>query len=136
MEKDRRQFKRFDSFVTFKYQITTKQNIQTGMGLSLDLSRGGMKITCNEGLKKGSRVDFQIDIPDDPSPVCGCGEVMWVKKGKADLDNPKTRDYDIGIRFLAVDPVDKFRVLDYAYNSWLEDKVNDYSDLENASSVA
>jgi hypothetical protein len=29
-----------------------------------------------------------------------------------------------------MDPVDKFRVLDYAYNNWLETKVNDFQDPE------
>jgi hypothetical protein len=40
--------------------------------------------------------------------------------------------YDQGVRLLDMDPVDKFRVLDYAYNHWLENKVSDYADPQSA----
>src|SRR3990172_9534880 len=126
MEKERRKFKRFDTFVSVKYKVKEKED-ESGLGLSRDLSRGGVKLACNDSLRKGSVLDFEIDIPDDPKPVRGKGEIAWVKKAKSTRKSDERRDYDIGVKFLAMDPVDKFRALDYAYNNWLESKVNDYA---------
>jgi len=134
MEKERRKFKRFDSYVSFRFVVSGKE-VERGMGLSMDLSRGGIKIACNHSARKGSKVDFQIDIPDDPKPVIGAGEVVWVKKAKSANADVKGRDYDLGIRFLSIDPVDKFRILDYAYNSWLEDQVTEYEEDESLATI-
>lgn len=131
MEKERRRFKRFETFVSVKYKTHGNES-QSGLGLSRDLSRGGMKLACNDALSKGTVVDLELDIPDDPKPVRGKGEIAWAKKvkGAQKGSGEKDRDYDVGIKFVAIDPVDKFRALDYAYNNWLENKVNDYSDPE------
>jgi hypothetical protein len=42
---------------------------------------------------------------------------------------------DHGVKLLEMDPVDKFRVLDYAYNYWLENKVTDFNDPEDSELI-
>ena len=126
--KDRRKFKRFDTYMSVKYEIP--QEGVKGISLSKDLSREGLKINSNAPLKEGVSVDLVINIPDDPKPVHTSGKVMWTH-----VSEGKNQGYDHGVRFLMMDPVDKFRVLDYAYNHWLETKVNDYSDPEDVSEV-
>lgn len=96
-----------------------------GMSLSKDLSREGIKMNSNVSLDEGSLIDLEIDIPDDPKPVKTSGKIMWSRPAEG-----KNQGYDQGVRFLMMDPVDKFRVLDYAYNHWLESKVNDFDDPE------
>lgn len=130
MEKERRKFKRFDAFLSVKYK--SDDNVQKrGLSLSKDLSREGMKVTMNEMLKRGSLVDLEIDIPDDPKPIQTSAEVVWSKPAQEE-----DRAYETGLRFVMMDPVDKFRVLDYAYNHWLETKVNDYADPEQIPETA
>jgi c-di-GMP-binding flagellar brake protein YcgR len=121
MDKERRKFKRFDAYMSVKFQVPGHDE-QKGISLSKDLSREGLRINSNTPLKEGTTIDIEINIPDDPKPVHTSGKVMW--------SHAESQGFEQGVRFLMMDPVDKFRVLDYAYNHWLETKVNDYTDPE------
>ena len=123
MEKERRKFKRFDAYMSVKYEVPGAE--VKGISLSKDLSREGLKINSNASLELGTNVELVINIPDDPKPVHTSGKVMWAQESEE-----KNQGFDHGIRFMMMDPVDKFRILDYAYNHWLETKVNDFSDPE------
>lgn len=129
MEKERRKFKRFDAYMSVRYGLPDSKQTR-GIALSKDLSREGLKINLTTPVPNGSTLDLELDIPDDPKPVRTSGKVVWSR-------NPGGQDqgYDIGIRFVTMDPVDKFRVLDYAYNHWLETKVNDFADPEEISEL-
>ena len=129
MEKERRKFKRFDAYMSVKFQAASVGEMK-GMSLSKDLSREGLKMNSGADLKEGTVLDLEINIPDDPSPVHTSGKVMWSRPSEG-----TNQGYDQGVRFLMMDPVDKFRVLDYAYNHWLETKVNDLSDPEEISEL-
>ena len=124
MDKERRKFKRFDAYMSIKYQKPGHKEAQ-GVSLSKDLSREGIKINSDAEFQKGETLDLEIVIPDDPKPVVTSGKVMWSRQAVG-----RDQGYDQGIHFLIMDPVDKFRVLDYAYNHWLETKANDFSDPE------
>ncbi len=131
MEKERRKFKRFDAYMSVKYHATENERSAKGVSLSKDLSREGLKMNSTSSLQEGTTLDLEINIPDDPKPVATSGKVMWSRPSEGD-----NQGYDQGVRFLMMDPVDKFRVLDYAYNHWLETKVNDFSDPEEISEVS
>lgn len=128
MEKERRKFKRFDAYMSVKYQAPTAE--AKGVSLSKDLSREGIKVNANSMLREGTVLDMEINIPDDPKPVRTSGRVMWARPSEG-----HNQGFDHGVRFVMMDPVDKFRVLDYAYNHWLETKVNDLSDPEEISEI-
>ena len=130
MEKERRKFKRFDAFLGVRYKVGDASPKQC-LCLSRYLSREGMKMTLTEELKRGTVFDMEIDIPDDPKPVHTSAEIVWSRPSSV-----ADKSYVIGLRFVMMDPVDKFRVLDYAYNHWLETKVNDFSDPEKISELA
>ena len=129
MDKERRRFKRFDAYMSVRYQLPDLQEGK-GIALSKDLSREGLKLNSPSRLQEGSTVDLELDIPDDPKPVRTTGKIVWSAASQG-----KDQGYDIGIRFVMMDPVDKFRALDYAYNHWLETKVNDFSDPEEVSEL-
>ena len=129
MEKERRKFKRFDAYMSVRYRLPDSPESR-GMALSKDLSRDGLKMNVPTPLPMGSVLDLELDIPDDPKPVRTTGKVVWTETVQE-----KDQGYDIGIRFMMMDPVDKFRVLDFAYNHWLETKVNDFSDPEEVSEL-
>jgi c-di-GMP-binding flagellar brake protein YcgR len=126
VDKDRRKFKRFDAYMSVKYKGPGHQTNE-GVSLSKDLSREGIKVNSKAPLEKGATVDLEITIPDDPKPIQTSGKVMW------STPSGDQQGFDQGVRFITIDPVDKFRVLDFAYNHWLETKVNDFSDPEELS---
>ena len=129
MEKERRKFKRFDAYMSVRYQ-TPQPEENRGIALSKDLSREGLKLNSPTQLSKGTTLDLELDIPDDPRPVRVTGKIVW-----SEALQGKDQGYDAGVRFMMMDPVDKFRVLDYAYNHWLETKVNDFSDPEEVTEL-
>ena len=130
MEKERRKFKRFDAYMSVRYHFPESKQPEQGIALSKDLSREGLKINSPTQLPEGTAVDLELDIPDDPKPVRTTGKIVWSRSSQG-----QDQGYDIGIRFMMMDPVDKFRVLDYAYNYWLETRVNDFTDPEQVSEV-
>ena len=129
MEKERRKFKRFDAYMSVRYQVPDSKD-DRGIALSKDLSREGLKVNTPVRLPEGSTLDLELDIPDDPKPVRSTGKVIWSQSAQG-----ADQGYDMGIRFVMMDPVDKFRVLDYAYNHWLETKVNDFADPEDIAEL-
>ena len=126
MERNKRRFKRFDAYMSVKFTGTESTSVK-GIGLSRDLCCEGLKINSDKSLQAGTPLNLEITIPDDPKPIFSSGLVMWSKSSEG-----TNQGYDQGVRLLNIDPVDKFRVLDYAYNHWLETKINDYADPENA----
>lgn len=129
MDKERRKFKRFDAYMSVKFREAGSSTSQ-GISLSKDLSREGLKLNSNASMDKGTLLDIEINIPDDPKPVVTSGKVVWSRPSEE-----RNQGFDQGVRFLMMDPVDKFRILDYAYNHWLETKVNDFGDPEEISEV-
>ena len=130
MEKERRKFKRFDAYMSVKYQFPETSGEARAISLSKDLSREGLKLNATSNLKEGTLVDLEINIPDDPKPVHTTAKVMWSREAEGNHQG-----FDSGLRFVMMDPVDKFRILDYAYNYWLETKVNDFSDPEEVPEI-
>jgi c-di-GMP-binding flagellar brake protein YcgR len=128
MDKERRKFKRFDAYMSVKYQAAEQESMH-GISLSKDLSREGIKMSTDSDLKEGMVLDLEINIPDDPKPVHTSGKIIWSRPSEGE------HSFDQGVRFLMMDPVDKFRVLDFAYNHWLETKVNDFSDPEEMTEI-
>jgi hypothetical protein len=117
---DHRKFKRFDTYVTVHFRQHDASGRREVLGLTGDLSRDGLKVFADEKMETGTPLDLVIEIPDDPKPITARGEVVWCRKSTSG-----TAKYVFGIHFLGLNPVDKFRVLDYAYNNWLEDKVEE-----------
>jgi Tfp pilus assembly protein PilZ len=125
MDKDKRKFKRFDAYMSIKYSGLDNATLK-GIGLSRDLCREGIKINSDKEIKEGTQLDLEISIPDDPKPIFSSGTVVWCRPSEG-----SNQGYDQGVRLKSMDPVDKFRVLDYAYNHWLETKVNDLVNPES-----
>ena len=133
MSKERRKFKRFDAYMNVQFrspESKTHESKNEISGLSKDLSRDGIKVSTDSPLQAGSLVDLEIRLPDESRPVRTTGKVMWSKQAEEE------NSFESGVCFLLIDPVDKFRVLDYAYNHWLETKVNDFSDPEELTEIA
>ena len=130
MIKERRKFKRFDAYMNVLLHVQDQKATDTS-ALSKDLSREGIKVSTVNPIERGSLVDLEIHLPDEVRPVRTTGKVLWSKPGEGGEEG-----YESGMCFLTIDPVDKFRILDYAYNYWLETKINDFSDPEELSELS
>ena len=124
MDKERRRYKRFDAYMSVKFGIGNGKHKNETIALTKDVSRDGICVNSVESLENGSVLNLEIDLPDDPRPIHTSGKVVWSRSA-----NPND-GINSGLQFVGIDPVDKFRVLDYAYNYWLETKINDFADPE------
>ena len=122
---EHRKFQRFDSFVNVHYKYHDDVDSAEVAGLTGDLSRDGLKLYTDQKIRIGGLVDLTIEIPDDPKSIKAHGEVVWCR-----VSDKETARYSVGVRFLGFDPVDKFRILDYAYNNWLEDKIDELGEYD------
>lgn len=123
MQKERRKFKRFDAYISVRFKSPKTEHLVTT--LTHDISRDGIKISTMEILKVGALLDIELSIPDDPRAIYVSSEIVWARKLRGE-----DAGCEYGLKFLKIDPVDKFRALDFAYNNWLEEKINDFSDPE------
>ncbi|OGX02991.1 MAG: hypothetical protein A3G87_04995 [Omnitrophica bacterium RIFCSPLOWO2_12_FULL_50_11] len=129
MGKERRRFKRFNAYMNVNFR-SQESKTREGSGLTKDLSREGIKVNTTESLESGDLLELEIHLPDDAQPVRTTGKVIWSRPCHSHDEG-----VDHGVAFMMIDPVDKFRVLDYAYNYWLETKVNDFSDPEQITDL-
>ncbi len=129
MNKDRRKFKRFDAYMSIKFKAHGDRHLQ-GMSLSKDLCRDGLRINSTSVIQEGQLLDLEINIPDDPKTIHTAGRVMWARPSVGE-----NQGYDHGVKLLEMDPVDKFRVLDFAYNYWLENKLSDFDKPEDSELI-
>ena len=75
-----------------------------------NLSRGGLKLLAGNALPKGSSVELEIEIPGDNIPAFVFSEVIWSKKAGD--------SHEAGLRFTKIEPWDRSKLLDYAYEAW------------------
>ncbi|PIQ86313.1 MAG: hypothetical protein COV74_05460 [Candidatus Omnitrophica bacterium CG11_big_fil_rev_8_21_14_0_20_45_26] len=129
MDKERRRFKRFDAFMSVKCGLPKATEKELALSLTKDISREGLCVNSNTSFSHGSVVNLEINLPDDPRPIRSSGKVVWSKISSQE------EGIDYGIQFVNIDPIDKFRVLDFAYNHWLETKVNDFADPEDVTKL-
>lgn len=125
MNKDRRKFKRFDAYMSIKFKPHGDLH-PLGISLSKDLCREGLRINSASAIEAGQLLELEINIPDDPKAIHTFGRVMWARPSTGE-----NQGFDHGVKLVEMDPVDKFRVLDFAYNYWLENKVNGFNELED-----
>lgn len=129
MNKDRRKFKRFDAYMSIKFKGHGDRQLQ-GMSLSKDLCREGLRINSSAVIQEGQLLELEINIPDDPKTIHTAGRVMWARPSEGE-----NQGYDHCVKLLEMDPVDKFRVLDFAYNYWLENKISDFDTPEDSELI-
>ena len=108
---DKRKFTRFDSdldaFRCYKAFGGVVEKIKSRIK---DLSREGMRLLTDNDLPKGSSVELEIDVPGDNIPVFVFSVVMWSKKAGD--------THEAGLRFTKIEPRDRNKLLDYAYEAW------------------
>jgi uncharacterized protein (TIGR02266 family) len=78
-------------------------------GFAENLSAGGIFVATHLLKPVGSSIELSIHLPDREEPVCGKGEVRWVREYNERSDMPP----GMGIRFneieqVAVDAIEQF----------------------------
>ncbi len=110
---DRRKFFRFDAPLNIKY-ASAKEDTE-GWSKTKNVSREGVAFAADQKLGKNQILKMKFDIPGDNFPVLAQGTVIWVAKNERNI-------FDIGVKLEAITRADRGRILEYAYQQWLNFK--------------
>jgi c-di-GMP-binding flagellar brake protein YcgR len=102
-ESDRRQFRRVQAPVYCRpaglsFKSLTRQK-------PIDISLGGLRIYSDDDVKKGTRLELELFLPDTSSVVCRV-EVAWVER----LPAGALARYDVGLKFVEIKNEDHARL--------------------------
>jgi c-di-GMP-binding flagellar brake protein YcgR len=111
--KERRNFQRIKGIVNVRYAVRgrDKQKIEA---LPKNISRGGVGTCLTEKLHKGTLLELEITLPDNPQKVIlSTGKVLWAKQYAIIGTTQKVNLYETGIKFLDVDSLAINRIYSY-----------------------
>ena len=111
---ERRDSKRFDS--TLKAICEIGRNIKRACEVK-NISKTGALVILDTPVDEGSEINVSLDVPGDNMPIFVSGTVAWQKKS---ILEPKINAYETGIKFAAVDGLDKSRLSGYLHSLWLK----------------
>jgi hypothetical protein len=110
--KERRKFARFKSYMDASYELLGSRPLKVKARLK-DVSKEGIRLSCESALLKGSHVDIMIKIPGQDKAIKAFGRVVSSKRlNKA--------YYDTNMSLTKVRSHEMARLLDYAYDEWLK----------------
>ena len=120
MLKERRKYKRFDVSIPVRLRLDPAKDFAT-LEKTRDVSKEGMQIITQQEVKVGSRVDMELLLPNTKEEILARGEVKWhIDEGTE--QNKKKR---VGIEYTMFKPFDRNKMLDYAYDYWLVNKLKE-----------
>ncbi len=104
---ERRKFIRLEIPVDLKYVIegsSMRQEVTTK-----DLSCDGLRFVSEEGVKEGSALELNLNIPSANNPVHINGNVVWAKRLSLEDGSP----FEVGVEFLKIEEDNKNTFLRY-----------------------
>jgi len=70
-----------------------------------DISQGGIRFPVSERLPQGARVELELVLPAEQTPVQAQAEVIWCARFQG--NGP----YEVGCRFTQIDPLDRGKII-------------------------
>jgi c-di-GMP-binding flagellar brake protein YcgR len=104
-EHNRRQFKRVQAPVYCRPMGLSLRFLQPKQQRPQDISLGGMRIYSDEPIKKGTKLELELFLPDASSVTCKV-EVVWIDA----LPAGSPAKHDVGLKFIDISTEDKSRL--------------------------
>ena len=114
---ERRKYPRFELSLKAKYKIVDSGK-DFEAGKTRNISAEGLCFESCEELATGTRVNLEVDLGDEKSPVCFVGEVKWSSEFKA--PKSKERHFINGVRLIELPESDEGRFLKYYCDKMVE----------------
>lgn len=105
---ENRKFVRVEWPVVIKYKTIEEPSAHDQI-VGRDISEGGARFIVYERLMKGTKLDFQLEVPFDSMPIFAKGEVMWIKK----IGDDNSKMFEVGVVFKGVSQNDQKRLKMY-----------------------
>ncbi len=108
---ENRKFIRIEWPVVIKYKTIEEPSAHDQI-VGKDISEGGARFIVYERLTKGTKLDFQLEVPFDSMPIFAKGEVIWIKK----IGEENSKTFEVGVIFKGVSQNDQKRLKMYIEN--------------------
>ncbi len=104
-EQNRREFKRVQAPVYCRPMGLALRFMQAKQQRPLDISLGGMRIYSDGVIKKGTKLELELFLPDASSVTCKV-EVVWIDA----LPVGAPAKHDVGLKFIEIRTEDKAKL--------------------------
>ncbi|MFC1623727.1 PilZ domain-containing protein [Candidatus Omnitrophota bacterium] len=115
---EKRRFVRLEWPVVVYYK-TLEEPCTEDQIVSSNISEGGVCFIVYERLPKETNLSIELQVPFDSMPIFVKGKVVWVKK----VGEPHTRTFEVGVKFIEIEPKDQKRFMTYINNEIKERKL-------------
>ncbi|MCP4649478.1 MAG: PilZ domain-containing protein [PVC group bacterium] len=112
---DRRKFFRLRALLDGKFKTEDGGN---GLMRLTDFTREGVRACFNRKVELGKTVAFEIWFPGKVATANASGTVVWLKRNS----KAWTGKFDAGVKIEDISPDDRWRILDYAYQYWNQER--------------
>ena len=117
MVKDRRTFQRLYGIVNVRYAVKGRDQARIET-LPRNIGGGGIAICLTEELQRGTLLELEITIPDNPQrAILGSGEVLWTKPFGTIARDRRVSLYETGVKFTENNHIALRRVYSYFHQS-------------------
>ena len=112
--REKRKFVRLNALVDVVYnKVSPSQKVE--VSLTKNISKGGICLIAYDELKVSDKLDLNIYLPEDKTPLHVIGRVAWVKDFVI-CNIPNGKRYDVGIEFLTITDEDQNKINKYVFS--------------------
>jgi len=76
-----------------------------------NISQGGIRFPVSERLSKGARLELELALPEEATPIRAQAEVVWSSRFHGD------GRYEVGCRFTQIDPLDRGKLIRHIHEA-------------------
>jgi hypothetical protein len=107
---DNRKFTRLPAQLSARYLKADKEEWKDCSVINISHEGMCVGVCSQEKTEMCSTLQLEISVPKKKEPIASMGTIMWVKELKGD----KKFNFLAGVKLIAINPEDTWRLLDYA----------------------
>jgi len=90
---------------------TGRREAEEAVQAAEDISQGGVRFPASERLPQGARLELELALPAEETPIQAQVEVIWCARfqGKG--------PYEVGCRFIQIDPLDRGKLIHHVHET-------------------
>lgn len=111
---EKRKYKRFPVQLITRYLEDDKDEWKECAVTNISREGMGIGVYSREKIHMNSILQLEIVFPKKNEPIGVTGTLKWIRKLKGDPEF----NFVGGVNVIAIDPEDKWALLDYAYEDW------------------
>jgi len=108
---ENRRYIRIERPVVIKYKATEEFRFEDN-SVGKNISEGGARFIVYENFSKGTKLDIQLEVPFDPTPISTKGETVWINR----IGVEDSGIFEVGVVFKGTAQNDQKRLKKYIEN--------------------